>query len=218
MPESRGESFYGGRFYENTYERNAYSAPGKSDGWRYSAAFRGNSSNTGSEGPAAYVSSIYEKDKYGYYDNADRDEGIDVENDGTGQRELFWSIPGKHEVDIAFSTKDARHQVPTLLGMAGQHSLKRLGKLPGATSDLSKHSSKLVQKFTDMDVLKPKNSQMPLNSIDWESGASDAEWQSKEVQDFGDAVDFDRVDMGRQFARNLLRRPKRAQGEQLKIT
>lgn len=212
MAESRGESFYGGRFYENTYSHDSYEPL---EGWRYQTAFRGNS------GSSAYVSSAYHPDTYEEYSDADRDKNFDVADMRTGQKQLVYPNRERHEVDMAFSTKDARQHIPTLLGMVAQHSLERRGRLPRASSDLSQLSSRLVRKFADLGLVEhPADSGkgFPLNALDWDSGEFHADTESDETSYEGNEVPFDRVDKSRQFTRSLLRRPKPSQNEQLTIT
>jgi len=237
MSEPRGESFYGGRFFENTDEQsreaNFWDMPSPDEdrdigkptegsprtGWRYEAAFRGTPRWEEHEQPYAYVSSTYTPDRYESYDPDDRDRNFDVADIRTGQKALFYAEPEQHEIDMAFATKSARHQVPTLLGMAAQHSLNRRGQVPRATNDLSEHSSKLVRKFSDLGVVKPPRQDFPLNSITWDKGDTlNAKWYAQEVQESGEEVPFGRVDKSRQFTRGLLRRNRPADGEQLTIT
>jgi hypothetical protein len=233
MPEPRGESFYGGRFFENTEDRNAesnfwdlpspeedkFSESTPRTGWRYEAAFRGSPSADEHERPYAYVSSRYLPDRYEAYDHADHDRNFDVADIRTGQKGLFYAEPERHEIDMAFASKSARHHIPTLLGMTAQNSLNLRGQVPRATNDLSEHSSKLVKKFSDLGVVQPSRKDFPLNSITWDRGdALNAKWQAQEVQESGKEVPFDRVDKSRQFTRGLLRRNRPTQGEQLTIT
>jgi hypothetical protein len=220
MSASRGESFYGGRFYENTFHHDSYADSGRPPGWRYQTAFRGTPDSLGGES-SAYVSSVYHPDTYEEYSERDRDKNFDLDDIRTGQKQLFYPNRERHEVDMAFSTKDARQHVPTLLGLVAEHSLEKRGRLPRATPDLSRHSTRLVQRFADMGVIKSpadEGKNFPMNSLDWESGEFDAESQSDSTRYYGDEIGFDRVGKSRQFTRGLLRRNRPVQGEQLTIT
>jgi hypothetical protein len=51
-------------------------------------------------------------------------------------------------VDLMAVRNGHEHLVPALLGLAAEHSLRRSGRLPQATNDLSSHSNRLVDKLT----------------------------------------------------------------------
>lgn len=212
MPESRGESFYGGRFFERHFGADPHEpSEHSSKNWDYEVAFRA-SDKEGS--PAAYVSTRYTPDMYygtmRHHDSFNHD----------GQGVLFQALPERHEIDEAYSTKDARHHIPTLLGMAAQHSLQQRGRLPRASADLSVHSNQLVNKFADLGIIESpaqRGKEQPLNSIGWEAGADSAQWRSQNTKYAGDEVPFERVNAGRQFVRDALRRPRKYQAEQLTI-
>ena len=210
MPESRGESFYGGRFYDRTYD---FGSRREQD---YEVAFRASDAD---DAPAAYVSSTYTPDKH----QPHPDSAIDWTYDHPSmQGTLFKSEPGKHEIDMAMATKDARHHIPTMLGMVAQHELKTRGKIPNASQDLSPHSTRMVQKAVDMGLVKNPVQEysedvFASNDINWTEGERAARWRSDDVRWYGDEVPFERVNAGRQFVRDALRRPRKYQAEQLTI-
>lgn len=219
MPESRGESFYGGRFFERKFGADPFEpsdAKYSSRTWDYEVGFRASNQD---DAPAAYVSTVYRPDEYDLHDPRVWEGGHNYRHPD-GQFSLFAASPEQHEIDEAYSTKDARHHIPTLLGMAAQHSLTNRGHLPRASADLSPQSTRLVQKAVGMGLIKNPGSGTrvePKNEINWDSGSHSAQWRSRDVQYDGAEVPFDRVNKSRQFVRDVLRRPRRYQAEQLTI-
>lgn len=68
---------------------------------------------------------------------------------GGEQGTLFRSNPvTPWTVDLMAVRNGHEHLVPALLGLAAEHSLRRSGRLPQATNDLSSHSNRLVDKLT----------------------------------------------------------------------
>lgn len=206
MPESRGESFYGGRFY--------YRSMSDDD---YEVAFRVDDKE---DSPSAYISSTYTPDQHGSHSDLRIQRQANFQADGQGT--LFSSRPSSHEIDMAVSTKDARHHIPTMLGIAAQRGLTTKGSIPGASADLSPQSARMVQRAVDLGLIKNPSGEgeknvESMNAMNWDEGAEYAHWKSRLVQKTGGEIPFETVNAGRQFARNALRRPRKDRSEQLTI-
>lgn len=98
----------------------------------------------------------------------------------TGQMHLFevnrHASPWK--VDYMAATtgehNDARYTVPTLLGLAAQHSLNTTGRVPQADSSLSKHSKKIVDKLVSRGLV---DNPFHKRFDEWDDG----EWHDNEI-------------------------------------
>lgn len=200
---SRHEEFQGGRFYDRFHDF-------MSAGWRYRAGFEDGNNER------AYVESSYTPDRHQQYPG-----GPDAEyaHDEDGQGVLLHSTPSRHTVERAFSTKGARHQVPTLLGMAGVTSMRKQRELPGASNNLSPHSAKLVQKLVDRGLIKNPtggNTVRASNAGDFgtSDGSTEADVRWLKVDAGDQEASPQSVAAGRQFTRQLLRRSSRKSVQQ----
>jgi hypothetical protein len=75
--------------------------------------------------------------------------------------ELFHNMPA--QVIGAFSDPKMKATMPTLLGLAGQHTLDRTGRLPMPDSSLSSQSAPMVQKVVSRGAALPVNPENPTN-------------------------------------------------------
>lgn len=160
----------------------------------------------GSDGEGAYAEVRNEPDQHYLRRNPDR--AFALGDQGT----LFDSIPADHKVVGLYSSRGARHAVPTLLGLVGHRSMQRDGRLPDASSNLSVHSAPVVQNLVDRGVIKNPQSGphvVAQNNIRVSDEMDDeAVNEAKGVEVFGRRVDPKDVRMGQQFIRSVLRRPR----------
>lgn len=119
-------------------------------------------------------------------------------------------------VDGLAATAGARHAVPTLLGLAANHSLRTRGKLPEPDADLSSDSAHLVSKLVARGVVDPPKtnpSLEPQNDLGVKgTGQHVAErsWfrNNMYVADMGDRVPDTEVHQASKFIRSALRKPQ----------
>lgn len=188
----RAGEFLGGRFYERAWREGS--------GWTHGAAFE----STGSE-PRDIASVITE-----YHPDHHFEHYMPHRHDT-----LFDSIPEHHSVEHAYATEGARHQIPTLLGMAARHSLERRGRLPDPSHNLSAHSAKLAQNLVDRGAVQPRDGRTQMtvaNNLNRSHARSLAEGELEEVRNTFDGseayADRDRVLRGRQFVRDVLKQKR----------
>ena len=167
----------------------------------------------------AVVGVNHEKDEYNTHG---------FSHDEHGEPTLFAALPARTEVDYAFATPEHRHVVPTLLGLAVQHAQRTWGQTPEATSDLSPHSARLAQHFVDRGIIVNPTTGTHGSQVhatnehgfdDAHSFVSNAQYAADMA---GEPVPGPQVAMGRQFIRDMLRKPraqvtKTGVGEQLDI-
>ena len=126
------------------------------------------------ERPSGYLGMSRELDSHWAHADADARDDYEVREDGHHQGVLMNSrkaTPWK--INEMYVSKEGTHIVPTLLGMAGEHSLRTTSRLPEASNDLSQHSSRMVHRLADKGVIEaPKNEHR--NSIDFDEGHSSA--------------------------------------------
>lgn len=192
MASDRTSEFYGGRFHEgNTREF---------DSNVYSVAF---SSSDGNDHAA--IHSVHLPDEHYPHDGQSPYEQ-------SGQGTLFASSPRVHEVTDAYASEGARHQIPTLLGITAQRSLQQFGQIPGSSKNLSSTSARLVQNLVDRGVVKNPSGNgptvRPINSMNRRQGAVSAADIAHTTAADGSPVPAGDIHRGRQFVREILRRPR----------
>lgn len=98
------------------------------------------------------------------------------------QPTLFSSERGKPwTVEEMYAHPEATHAIPTMMGVAAQHTLSHSGVLPQASEDLSKHSSRLVHGLSSLGVIDaPRH--VNHNNIDFSDGERNARTNVKWMQ------------------------------------
>lgn len=85
-----------------------------------------------------------------------------------GQQALFDVDHMPPVVESLFATEDARHLVPTALGLAARHSLSNYGELPIPSKDLSKHSAPLVEHLQQRGIVHEDEPSTARNELGFE--------------------------------------------------
>jgi hypothetical protein len=122
--------------------------------------------------------------------------------------ELFTNMPA--EVSGAFSDPSMGHAIPTLLGLAAQHTLRQTGRMPMPAASLSEKSAPMVRKLISKGVQLPTNPENPTNEVT--NKIIRPENLLASAHDVGKYVSDADVKGGRALARSYLR-PKHM-GEQ----
>jgi hypothetical protein len=167
--------------------------------------------------PHAWLSMTRHADRY-YGEHDQRDATYDYDyNSPHGQQQgtLFNAEEASPwKVNEMYASKEGAHMAPTLAAMAAEHSLKTSGKMPKASNDLSRYSTRLVHKLSDLGVIDaPKNEHR--NNIDFAGGARNAaanvgdmvsRSQRKAVSDgIGDEVSQQALESASHMLRGVLR-------------
>jgi hypothetical protein len=217
--KGRNEHFNDGRFYEHT--QNVHS------GWDHIAAFQDHEGNSASVG-THYVAEVHQlpinKDYASGEFKVDLDASRDYDHDGQGL--LLRSKKAEHVVETLYTAPGARHHIPTLLGMAAMHSIRKTGQLPGASESLSTTSAPLVQKLVNKGLLKNPTAD-DYGSSGWNDKVQvtnriDPSWGPISARDavdhvksnYGSEADPRNVTAGRQFSRAVLRSPRKVNAQE----
>lgn len=142
--------------------------------------------------PAAFLTMHRDPDSYqNYQGGPDVDHPVQryysERDQGHGQSHLqgtlFRSDKAKPWiVDEMYSHPEATHAIPTLMGVAADHTLSRHGTLPQSSEDLSQHSTRVVHGLAKHGVIEaPKNEQR--NYLDFTDGERNADTHTRWMQE-----------------------------------
>jgi hypothetical protein len=124
-----------------------------------------------------------------------------------GQRALFDVFHRKPYVGWMASHPDFRGHVGTMLGVVGVESKHRFGEIPAADTDLSVHSSRVVDRLAQAGAIKaPEGEQR--NDITADE-FHDFQVRNPVRDPRNQEIPNSTVAMGRQFLRDALRGPKK---------
>lgn len=128
-----------------------------------------------------------------------------------GQGRLFnhvYSPPKIHELGAHDGMEGT---VPALLGMAAHESLRRWGRLPAASNDLSDDSAPMVDHLVRRGIIEQPQNRRPHNSL--KKGGEEADrWIANnaiEAHVGGEESAPEDVESGSRFTRSLLRGERR---------
>ena len=108
--------------------------------------------------PAGYATMTRRKDQYTASQTPEPDGQIPLFD--VYKRATPWRV-----TNMAVR-KGNEHLVGSLLGMSAEHSMKTTGALPEASSNLSKHSSRIVDRLSEKGIISsPASNQDDLNDI-----------------------------------------------------
>jgi hypothetical protein len=145
-----------------------------------------------------------EKNQHDYESDRHR---VQIGEGAHGQRALFDVFHRKPYVDWMATHPDFRGHVGTMLGVVGVESKHRFGEIPAADTDLSVHSSRVVDRLAQAGAIKaPEGEQR--------NGITADEFHDFQVRNpvrdpQTEEVPRSTVAMGRQFLRDALRGPKK---------
>lgn len=119
-------------------------------------------------------------------------------------------------IDSLYATSGGSHLVGTALGIAAQTAQRRFGETPIPDENLSKHSSRIVQKLIDKGALPSNISSAKQNNV--EKGVAsdeDARRVAGEISShwYARTVPEHEMASARDYVRNLLRGKKTAPSE-----
>jgi hypothetical protein len=149
--------------------------------------------------PMAHVDLLHEEEKSNFF------MGMPINATQEGEpNQMFSNRPAR--LHGAFADPSMTSHIPTLLGMAGERSMRDTGgRLPMPSHSLSEHSSRMVQGLRDRGVNFPEN---PKNSGDAQTNTIQKKDYLATPEDIGyDAMPtpLSQVRSGRELMRSMLR-------------
>lgn len=157
-----------------------------------------------------YVNNTAVVDSRPYSQDVRGDRVRTQSSDGPGGQRSLFDVEHHHPyVDLMATHPDYRAHIPTMLGVAELETRARYGEGLRSSNDLSTHSSQLVHRLAQAGATKAPSDEM-RNKISANNYKKyEVSTRSSMSGRYADVPDST-TSMGRQFVRQMLRRPKQA--------